>query len=108
MPGRKRTFVVEIQNDGPGTDDFTIVGSENIDPFTVRYFDGATEISDAVKNGLYTTNELMPGESRSIRMKVKAKARAMPGTIAKFRLQAISNANSLLQDEVKARVQVVQ
>jgi hypothetical protein len=106
--GSRKTFLIEIENDGLVTSDFSIKGSDDVDPFTVRYFKGRTEITDEVKAGTYHVDALAPGESRAIRMKVKAKRNAAVGTTRKLRVVAAADGSSLAKDTVKASPRIVE
>lgn len=109
--GSTMTFRIDIENDGLVTSDFSIKGSEDVAPFVVRYFEGArgrTEITGEVKAGTYRIDALAAGESRALRMKVKAKRDAAVGTTGKLRVKAAADGSSLAQDIVKANLRIVE
>ena len=58
---------VEIQNDGNDTDPITLTGPGTGNGFTVSYFDGSTDVSNAVKGGTCTFDLMAarPTSSRS-------------------------------------------
>ncbi len=106
-PGTAKTFRVEIQNEEHAAGDFKIAGSDSTDPFVVRYLEGTTDITAAVKAGAYVIQQLPAGESRTIRMKVKVKRTAVPGTIGRFRVKTKTGTTTVVQDVVRATVQVI-
>ena len=109
-PGAKQTLAIEVQNDGPVAGSFVVLGSGSADPLTVRYLagdSGPTDITASVVAGTYAVSNLLPGQSRTIRMKVVAAGNAAPGTVGKLRVQATSTKAPPAEDLVKAQVKIV-
>ena len=105
--GRTQTFYLRFQNDGEATDSFMIKGCRSGGGFRVAYLAGATGntgITNAVVRGNYRLNQVAPGASRSIRMKITVKASAPDGALKTCAVRATSVAQMTRQDTVKGRV----
>jgi hypothetical protein len=106
-PGKKLTFVVQVQNDGNNTDGFTLKGTGNLSGFTVQYLQGAsgtTNITSQVIAGTYTTLGVAPTAAATIRLVVAAKTTVSAGTARSWALVATSVGDPTKKDEVKAKV----
>ena len=76
----------------------------------IHYFggaSGATDVTAQVVAGTYTLDNMIPGESRKIRIKVKVKPTVALDTTKQFTVKATSNESSAVQDVVKFAVHVV-
>lgn len=71
-PGWQRwIFGVSVQNDGSSSDRIRIQATGTaLDGWTVRYYDGSTNVTSAVVNGTFTTPSLSPGGSYVLKVKV--------------------------------------
>jgi subtilisin len=95
--GSTRTFLIRVQNDGEATDSFSIVGSK-VNRFTTKYFFGARNITTSVIAGEYSTGNLAPGATRTIKMTVLAKRNARRTTHL-WRIHAVSYRAQVVNDQ---------
>lgn len=106
-PGKKITFVIQIQNDGNNSDGFTLKGTGNLSGFTVQYLQGpsgTTNITSQVVGGTYATLSVGPTAAATIRMIIKAKSTVTAGTAHAWTLLATSAGDPTKKDEVKGKV----
>ena len=103
--GGTHTFFVTVTNDGGAEASFRLKGTTTTGAgYTVRYVAGTTNITSAVNAGTYSTGSLQPGESVTVKIKVKRSATgARPGTI-KVDLGARNGAGPFVRDLVRAKV----
>jgi hypothetical protein len=99
--GKSGTFYVNIQNDGLVASAFTIKGTGGARGFTVRYFNGATNVTAAVKAGTFMTGSIAAGGSTTLRMLVTLSTTS--ASTASFLVKATSQAGTPA-DAVKAIV----
>ena len=78
-PGSTWTFAVQVQNDGPAVDSFTIHSRASAPPFTVRYFSGYFNITSTVTGQGATLKNLSPGQVRTIAVEIRVAADAPAG-----------------------------
>ena len=104
----KATFDLAIQNDGTLANTFKVRGTGNKPGFVVRYFAGTTDITAAVKNGVYRVRNLAPGQTKTLRIVVKVKAGTPIGTVRSWLVTATSTRSSTIKDAVLAKVRVRQ
>lgn len=104
-PGRSRTLVLDVQNDGQAMCDVKVKGTAGTDPFVVRYFKGNEEITDAVTAGTYTVENLPVGGKQRLKMKLKVKAGAAVGTVKNMRVD-FTSLGSQAKDVVKVKARV--
>jgi hypothetical protein len=107
--GQRRTFVVRMQNDGTGTDGFTLRGCSASTGFAVRYLagtSGTTTITSAVVNGTYTVGGIPPGGTAAVRLEVTVGAGAPSGAVRPCPVTATSTSDTTMADTVLARVTV--
>jgi hypothetical protein len=64
-------FRIKIQNDGNVIDRYRLTASGTTTGYTVKFFDGTTDITAAVKAGTYRTRRLVPGDRHVIKARVK-------------------------------------
>ena len=75
-PGSTWTYAVQVQNDGPAVDSFTIHAAAAAPPFTVRYFSGYFDITSTVTGQGATLKNLSPGQVRTIAVDIRVAADA--------------------------------
>lgn len=68
---RQVKTTLKIQNDGEIADRFKLRGSRGNSVFGVTYQSGGATVTGAVVAGTYETNDLLPGESEAISIRVK-------------------------------------
>ncbi len=90
--GRSVTSYVKIENDGIQAASFTLHGTGGARGITTQYFRGASNVTNAVRNGTYTTGSIAPRGEILLRVVVSASnssaanatitttARSQPGT----------------------------
>ncbi|MDF1859416.1 MAG: FG-GAP repeat protein [Verrucomicrobiales bacterium] len=71
---RQVKTTLKIENDGEIPDRFKLRGSRGNSVFGVTYQSGGATVTGAVVTGTYETNDLLPGESEAISIRVKPKA----------------------------------
>src|SRR5439155_6986689 len=77
--GKSKTFYVKFQNDGTGPDQFAVKAKPGNADFSVRYFRGTKNISQAVIAGAKETPVLAPGASWIIRVVIAPKLASRVG-----------------------------
>jgi hypothetical protein len=86
------TSTMSVGNDGNINDAFKVHATgAATSSYVVRYFDGATEITNSVANGTYKTPTLAPGATHILTATVRVKASAALGSSV-TRLLTISSA----------------
>jgi sugar lactone lactonase YvrE len=99
--GATAKFKIEIQNDGNDTDPIAFSGPATANGYTISYFDGASNITSAVKAGTVTF-DLSGGASKVITVKVKVGSSA--GSSKSLLIQVTSGHDPSKVDAVKAVV----
>lgn len=106
--GHSVTFDIKIVNRSSSKDTVAVRGSGNKPGFTVAYragLTGATSITNAVEAGDYRV-ALGPGGSKTIRLVVSAKARALVGTANFWTVAMTSSHDPARNDAVKGSATV--
>ena len=102
--GQTGTFTIEIQNDGTVTDAVTLLGSSSSNGFTVKYFEGARDVTTRVNHGSFRIQDLAPGSSQTVLLKVKVGTGVAAGAQRRIFVHAKSLGGSRLLDGVWAIV----
>jgi hypothetical protein len=105
--GETRNFYVRAQNDGTAADTIRLRGCGGEPGFSVRYFNGSTEITSQVASGTYAIAGLAPQATATIRLEIRVQSTAVIGATETCRVTATSASNSTRADQVRARVDVV-
>lgn len=109
-PGRTRTFVVRVENDGSSAaDSFMLLGSAGGGTFGIAYLEGlegSADVTAEVVAGTYTMNDVERGRHRIVRIVLTAAEGAPTGAYRSVLLTATSVERSYLSDTVRARVVV--
>jgi hypothetical protein len=71
-PGGRWTYTVQIQNDGPTTDDLTVSAPTPTDGFSVKYFLGYYDVTAAVSGAGFTFTDVGAGAIRTIGVQIRA------------------------------------
>ena len=103
--GSTKKFFVRVDNDGEGRELFRVSGGNNPRGYSVRYFDGVTDVTPSVTSGQFEFN-LDPGGSKSIRVEIKVRRSAVSGSSQRFKIVASSASEPARADAVKASVTV--
>jgi hypothetical protein len=69
--GNSKTFVLRFENDGLSADSFKIQGTGSGNGYSVKYFKGSSDVTNAVRNGTFSTGPLDPGEFVTLKLVVK-------------------------------------
>lgn len=106
--GKKRSFYVQVWNDGNASTDFSVKGTASPKGATVRYLLGttATSITTAMLSGPGYALELDADTFVTIRVEIKLKKTAVVGTKKVAKVSAIWNGDVVVKDVVKAVVKV--
>lgn len=105
-----QVFTIKVQNDGNSADSFALKGCGDSSGFDLTYYagmSGTTNISTRVIGGTYSMNNVAPGASRSLRMKIFVKPAAAIGATKPCLLTAKSTTQATKKDAVKGKVTVV-
>ncbi len=105
--GTKKTFLIQVQNDGNSLDQLAIKGAGAQKGFTITYLlgaNGTTSITSQVIAGSYTTIALAPGGTTVFRAVIGVKATATIGTVKAFLVTAASAHDASVTDVVRASV----
>lgn len=103
-PAATRKFFVRIQNERDASDTFTLSGRDaGANGYQVTYLAGTVDITAAVEAGTYTVGPLGPGESVTVKVRIRAvSAAANSHHVAD--LTARSQTNPVAGDTVRAKV----
>jgi uncharacterized delta-60 repeat protein len=105
-PGGRKTFRIRVENDGDGIDCLTLMGPKSGSGFRVRYFAGTRDVTRQVQYGVYSIQDLDPGEGRTIKAIVTVEDSAPPGARRSILFTAASAGDPSSVDAVKARIRV--
>jgi len=104
LNGTMAIYLINIQNDGIASDNFTVLGTAGGGGWTVNYFDapsGGSDITSQITSSTWVTPTLIPGEITQIRLEVTPSG--LPGGSTKdVFVTSTSNGASFKQDTVKA------
>jgi murein DD-endopeptidase MepM/ murein hydrolase activator NlpD len=104
-PGRRRTFVVRVENEGNRPDSFALRGATGGAGVRVSYRAGKRDVTRAVTSGTYVTENVRSGENAEIRLVVSVDGLADTGGTARIRVEGRSLAEPQLGDAVTLVVQ---
>ena len=94
-------FRIRIQNDGARADRFRVVATGSTSGYRVRFFQGTTDITAAIKAGTYRTPKLAPGGLHTIKARVTLRPEAVNGDKAVRLVTLTSMGNPNKKDAVK-------
>ena len=101
-PGHAITFGISIQNDGNGSDRFTVKATGTaVAGYSVTYFRGTTDITAAVVAGTYQTPLLAPAATYLITARVSVTSTAASGSSITRLVPLTSLGNNARKDAVK-------
>lgn len=99
--GQALTFTVRLQNDGNTPDSFLMKPSGTLSPhFSVTYWQSGKNVTSNVVAGKFSTNDLSPGQSLTLLVKVSAKTTATHGSFIRQPLTLVSQKSPNLKDTV--------
>jgi hypothetical protein len=101
--GTTATFYVAAQNDGNVADALSVRGPGSVAGLSVRYFDGASDVTASVVQGSYSTGQLAASAARVLRVTVAIAHSVRRGTVSSWLVQVGSHG---LADAVDATVTV--
>jgi uncharacterized delta-60 repeat protein len=105
--GGSVSFSYRVQNEGTGSDSFTLSGCGDSPGFTVSYSEGTTDITAAVRAGTYSLGPVPLGGAAAISVKIAVGPSATVGTAKTCKILATSAADPTAIDAAKAKVKVV-
>ena len=97
------TFTLVVQNDGNVSDTITVAGLGSTGRFSVRYLDGATDVTASVGAGTFAVTGLAPGATHRLTLTIKARAGTAVGA-SLSRLVTATSSGGGVQDAVMATV----
>jgi hypothetical protein len=102
-PGWQRwVFAVSVQNDGASNDRFRVHATgDSLNGWAVRYFDGTTNVTAAVRNGTFTTPTLGHGDAFVIKVKITRDAENFDIATLRRLITSTSISNPNKSDAVK-------
>jgi len=107
---RRWTFIMSIQNDGASPDRFMVHATlgDNLSAFSVKYFDGYTDITSQVKVGTFTTTSVAPGANYQVNAVVKVDFGQpnAPGAFRRLITATSKNNPTTLSDTVRLVVKL--
>ncbi len=107
--GGSVSFDLTFRNDGNTPDRFVIQGCDTLPKpvkhHYVRYFDGTTDVSRAVKHGTYETAQLSPGQTATITMHMRAQSKTSKGR--RCDVSATSATSRSIKDVVTALIRLI-
>lgn len=99
------TFTVRIRNTGTGRDSFSLADVQSGKRLQVSYRAASRDITDSVRNGLWSTGALAPGAARRVSVTVRVPADTPVGTTRRVLVHAVSErAETDTRDVVALRV----
>jgi Calx-beta domain len=101
--GKSATFYAKLQNDGNVSDTYAIKGKASTSSFSIRYFRGTTNITNAVVGGSETTGPVAAGKSWTMRVMIAPKAAATVGAVIRDIVSGHSNTDTTKKDAVELR-----
>jgi hypothetical protein len=104
IQGGTATFTTRITNDGFAADSFTVKGTGGQPGFATTYLRGATNVTSQVVAGTYAINNLAPGSSVDITLRVTVGTSVPDGTSRSWLVTTTSTGSGTPNDGVKATV----
>lgn len=102
--GGTSTFYLRIENDRPAPDSFKLKAvAAGASGYTVRYFQGTTDITADVEAGSYTITDVPAGGHVDIKVKVKAATTTAAGSVRTVTLTVKSKTIKTTKDVVQVR-----
>jgi len=102
-----RTFYVRVYNDGNATNTVAIKGSSAQAGSAVRYFDGATDATRAMRSTAGWKVRLAPGRYRLVTVQVRILSGAVIGSLRTARVAGTWTGDGMRTDVSRAVVKVV-
>jgi hypothetical protein len=105
--GQTGQFVVRIRNEANRTDSIRVKGTGSTSRFTVRYFNGATNVTPGVVAGTFRFNGMAANSTRNLTVKVTVAGSTPVNTTRNVLVTATSVGNTTKKDTVRAQVKAV-
>lgn len=93
-------MTARIENEGVWPGRFLLRGTRSAPTYSVRYFVGPTEVTQAIKDGTYRTPLLAPGEVLRVKIQVSAGYSTFVGDEHRVELTASSVRDATIRDRV--------
>lgn len=105
--GTSATYVLRIRNEGNATDDLRMKGPASSGGFTIRYLNGATNVTAAVVAGTFTFSGVPANATRKLTVQVTVAATATVNSTKTVKVRATSVGDSTKKDAVAVVVKAV-
>jgi uncharacterized delta-60 repeat protein len=105
--GNSVSFSYRVQNEGTGSDSYTLSGCGDSAGFAVTYSAGTTDITADVRAGTYSLGPVPVGGVSAINVKIAVDPSATVGAAKTCRIISTSAADPAVKDAAKAKVKVV-
>jgi hypothetical protein len=105
--GSSVSFSYRVQNEGTGSDSYTLSGCGDSAGFAVTYSAGTTDITADVRAGTYSLGPVPVGGVSVINVKIAVDPAATVGAAKTCRILSTSAADPAAKDAAKAKVKVV-
>jgi hypothetical protein len=105
--GRMGQFVVRIRNEGNASDSIRVRGTASSGRFTVRYFNGAANVTNQVVAGTFRFNNVPANGTRQLTVRITVAANAVVNSFKTVVITSTSVGNAARKDAVKATVKAV-
>jgi hypothetical protein len=110
QPGLDSTFFLRITNGGEATASFTVQGDRGGGAFAVRYLDGGAgdeRITRDVIDGTFVLQDVQPGSSRVLRLRVRVDGAGLIDVTGEWGVQVASTTDPDSADSVTTGVRTV-
>ena len=105
--GQTGTFVVQVRNEGSATDAIKVKGPASSGAFTLRYFQGTTDVTAQVVAGTFQFTNLAPNATAQLKVKVKVASTATVYAVRTVKVKTTSAADTTETDTVAAKVTAI-
>ncbi|MBL8775254.1 MAG: hypothetical protein JNK12_04965 [Acidimicrobiales bacterium] len=105
--GTSASYVVRLRNEGSATDDLRVSGPASSGAFTIRYFNGATNVTTQVVAGTFTFAGVPANATRKLSVRVTVAANATVNSTKTVKVRATSVGDTTKKDAVAVVVKSV-
>ncbi len=102
--GQSTDFLVRVRNEGNTTDSLRMKGTAGNNRFTVRYFNGSTNVTSQVVAGTFQFGSVPANATRTLKVRFTVAANATVGSSRSVLVTATSVGDTAEKDAVKATV----
>jgi hypothetical protein len=105
--GQTGKFVVQVRNEANTTDSIRVKGPASGGGFTLRYFNGTTDVTAQVVAGTFQFTNLAPNATAKLKVKVTVAGTATINATKTVKIKFTSVADSTKKDTVAAKVKAI-